>query len=51
MTTYTVWVGGTEVTDYYLPLDQARKLKALYLEDDYDDVEIRENTDKEYEVD
>ena len=47
---YTVWVGGTEVTDYFLPLDQARELKARYLEDGYDDVQIRENTDKEYEV-
>jgi len=47
---YTVWVGGTEVTDYFVPLDEARRLKALYLEDGYDDVQIRENTDKEYEV-
>ena len=37
---YTVWVGGTEVNDYYLTLYQAKNLAWEYLADGYDDVAI-----------
>ena len=40
--TYTVWVGGTEVVDYYLTLSEAVDVKNHYLELDYDDVVIEE---------
>ena len=32
---YTVWVGGVEVNDYYLPKDRAESLAQEYLDDDY----------------
>jgi hypothetical protein len=38
---YTVWVGGVEVNDYYLNLDEADELAIEYLEDGYDDVFIQ----------
>lgn len=37
---YTVWVGGTEVNDYYLTKEQAEKLADEYINDGYDDVKI-----------
>ena len=39
---YSVFVGGTEVNDYYLTLEQAEYLKFEWEEDGYDadDVEI-----------
>jgi len=37
---YTVWVGGVEVTDYYILLDTALRLRDEYLNDGYDDVII-----------
>ena len=39
---YTVWVGGSEVNDYYLSLDEAQSLAKLYLDRGYDDVLIEE---------
>ena len=36
--TYTVWVGGTEVTDYLLTKKEAVALANALIEDDYDDV-------------
>ena len=36
--TYTVWVGGTEVTDYLLTKKEAVALATVFIEDDYDDV-------------
>ena len=36
--TYTVWVGGTEVTDYLLTKNEAVALATVFIEDDYDDV-------------
>ena len=36
--TYTVWVGGTEVTDYLLTKKEAVALANAFIEDNYDDV-------------
>ena len=44
---YTVWVGGTEVNDYYLDKDGALRLAQLYIDDGYDDVNIEESKEKE----
>ena len=35
---YTVWVGGTEVNDYYLEYDDAMKLAESYRKEGYTDV-------------
>ena len=36
---YTVWVGGTEVNDYYFESEaEAEALAEEYIEDGYDDV-------------
>lgn len=37
---YTVWVGGIEVTDYYILWDTALNIKNEYLNNGYDDVII-----------
>ena len=37
---YTVWVGGGEVNDYYLTLDEAQTIARQYLNNGYDDVII-----------
>jgi hypothetical protein len=37
---YTVFVGGTEVTNHFLPYDCAGELANSYREDGYDDVAI-----------
>lgn len=37
---YTVWVGGTEVNDFYLSKDKADTLAQEYIDDNYDDVII-----------
>lgn len=37
---YTVWVGGVEVTDHYVRLNTAERIKAEYISNGYDDVEI-----------
>ena len=37
---YSVWVGGTEVNDYYLPKDRAKVLALEYRDDGYDDVVV-----------
>lgn len=37
---YSVWVGGVEVNDYYLNLEQAENLADEYIVDDHDDVVI-----------
>jgi len=39
---FTVWVGGVEVNDYYLTLEQAEELAKEYELDGYDDVIIEE---------
>ena len=36
--THTVWVGGTEVTDYLLTKSEAVALSTVFIEDGYDDV-------------
>ena len=42
MKKFTVWVGGIEVNDYLLTLEEAQKLAFEYELDDYDDVCIME---------
>ena len=38
--TYTVWVGGVEVNDYYLSHAEAQTLADSYIAQGYDDVHI-----------
>ena len=38
---YSVWVGASEVNDYYLSLEDAIELAQEYKDDGYDDVVIR----------
>lgn len=40
MEKYSVWVGGAEVNDYLLTKEQAKRLKADYVLNGYDDVQI-----------
>jgi hypothetical protein len=43
MSKYTVWVGGVEVNDYYLETkEEAENLAEVWLDKDYDDVQIEE---------
>jgi hypothetical protein len=42
MKEYTVWVGGGEVNDYYLPLKEAKQVAQYYKDNDYDDVVIEQ---------
>ncbi len=42
--TYTVWVGGTEVTDYYLTKEVANQIADVFVANGYTDVQVR----KEY---
>ena len=37
---YSVWVGGVEVNDNFLPKEKAEKLVKTYIADGYDDVKI-----------
>ena len=37
---YSVYVGGTEVSDYYMSKEDAEYQAFLWREDGYDDVEI-----------
>ena len=46
---YTVWVGGTEVTDHFVTYTTAKNIFADYTKQGYDDVVIqsrRQNSDK-----
>ena len=45
--TYTVWVGGTEVTDYLLTKKEAVALANAFIEDNYDDVCVFNVGDKD----
>lgn len=38
MKTYSVWVGGGEVNDYYLDINEAFELAEAYKNEGYDDV-------------
>jgi hypothetical protein len=42
---YTVFVGGTEVTDYYVTLENALELAKAYEEDGYTEVMIEARAD------
>lgn len=37
---YTVWVGGTEVVDHYVSLEEANRIANEYKEKGYDDVQV-----------
>ena len=39
---FTVWVGGTEVNDYYVYYDEAKRLYDYYKEEGYTDVIVEE---------
>ena len=39
---YSVWVGGTEVHDYYVPLKEAQSIAEYWESQGHDDVEIGE---------
>ena len=39
---YTVWVGGVEVNDYSLPLENAIRLANVYIDKGYNDVIIQD---------
>jgi|13_taG_2_1085334.scaffolds.fasta_scaffold203577_2 hypothetical protein len=39
---FTVWVGGTEVTDDYVYYDEAKRLYDYYKEQGYTDVVVEE---------
>ena len=39
---YTVWVGGTEVTDHFVTYSTAKDILANYTEQGYKDVVIQE---------
>jgi hypothetical protein len=43
---FTVWVGGTEVNDYYLTEVEAEALANEYLDDGYDDVIVENINEK-----
>ena len=38
---WSVWVGGTEVNDYYLNYEKASELYIKYIDNGYTDVMIR----------
>lgn len=40
MSKYTVWVGGVEVNDHYLSLQEAQALASEYKDDGHDDVKV-----------
>ena len=43
MSNWTVWVGGGEVTDFYLmSKEQADKVADFYIKEGYDDVVVEE---------
>lgn len=42
---YTVWVGGAEVTDFYVSFDTATAIKNKYESKDYEDVIIEKVAD------
>ena len=39
-TTWTVWVGGVEVTDYHVTLEKAREIAERYIGEGYTDTHI-----------
>lgn len=40
---YSVWVGGGEINDIELSIQEALDLAYVYLQDEYDDVQIVRN--------
>ena len=44
---FTVWVGGSEVNDYLLTLQEAEDLAKEYEMDGYDDVIIEDVSDED----
>jgi hypothetical protein len=45
MKQYSVWVGGGEVNDHYLPLNKALHLASHWIQDGYEDVLVVEVTE------
>ena len=41
---YTVWVGGGEVTDDYVAIEEANRIAAKFRRDGYDDVVVERAT-------
>lgn len=41
-TNWTVWVGGSEVTDYEVSKETAQELAQQFIDADYDDVRIEQ---------
>ena len=41
MKSYSVWVGGGEVNDFYLTKEQAEKLASEYVSAGYTDAKVR----------
>jgi hypothetical protein len=39
-TKYTIWVGGSEITDIYVDQNTATNIAAWWIEQGYDDVRI-----------
>ena len=37
---WSVWVGGTEVNDYYLTYERAKEIHKEYTDEGYDDVKL-----------
>jgi hypothetical protein len=42
---YSVWVGETEVNDYFISLDEAQDIAKEYEQDGYQDVKIQKRKD------
>jgi hypothetical protein len=42
MSKWTVWVGGSEVNDYYLSQKQAQNMAQAWIDEGYDEVVIEE---------
>lgn len=45
--TYSVWIGGVEINDYYLTKEEAENIAKIYDEEGYWDIVI-ENTESNY---
>jgi hypothetical protein len=45
--TWTVWVNGSEVIDYYVTLEEAKRIEEHYVAEGYDEVFIDKHTQEE----
>jgi|TARA_R110002110_G_scaffold110290_2_gene274948 hypothetical protein len=52
MTNYTVWVGGTEVTDNYVDFEEAQTIHNAFKERGYNDIIVQfEDVDPDAQTD